>query len=161
MFRVFLNYQDANSRQLESKISTPGVPLFCEGTLQLLAQVPFKVNISKKIFCKSWSLGQVYTIKFHFFLTEILQPIQQPLFINDINGRFFEEGIFRGSAPAHETVSQLMSITKYYISRLRVLMGDCSFHFCLLHTVIAIWRGIFWLKWQGKKISSKETSRGH
>ena len=31
-------------------------------------------------------------------------------------------------------------------------MGDRGFHFCLLHTVIAIWRGIFWLKWQGNKI---------
>ena len=31
-------------------------------------------------------------------------------------------------------------------------MGDRGFHFCLLHTVIAIWRGIFWLKWQGNKL---------
>ena len=28
-------------------------------------------------------------------------------------------------------------------------MGDRGLHFCLFHTVIAIWRGIFWLKWQG------------
>ena len=31
-------------------------------------------------------------------------------------------------------------------------MGDCSVHFCLLNTVIAFWRGIFWLKWQGNKL---------
>ena len=31
-------------------------------------------------------------------------------------------------------------------------MWDHGFHFCLLHTAIAIWRGIFWLKWQGNKL---------
>ena len=56
--------------------------------------------------------------------------------------------------------------------------GNSSFNFCLLYTVIAIWRGLFgwngratnwaketgklnWLEWQGKNISSKETTRGH
>ena len=41
-----------------------------------------------------------------------------------------------------------------------LLMGDRGFNFCLLHTVITIWRGIFcwngratnWAKWQGNKI---------
>ena len=39
-------------------------------------------------------------------------------------------------------------------------MGNRGFHFCLLHTVIAIWRGIFWLKWQGKKVVQKRPVGG-